>query len=73
MLGAPLFNNRLILAGILAEIVLIPLIVYTPWGNRIFGTQPIGMAVWLFVMTIAPLMALFEALRRGLYRAFRVP
>src|SRR6185503_14315975 len=36
-----LFSNKLIVAGIAAEIALIALIDYTPWGNVLFGTAPI--------------------------------
>ena len=38
--GTGLFDNRIILWGIVLEIVLLGLIDYTPWGNAIFGTQP---------------------------------
>ncbi len=49
----PLFSNNLIIAGIAAEIALILLIDYTPWGNALFGTAPIGYAAWLMVVPFA--------------------
>ena len=39
MLARSFISNRLILAGIATEILLIGLIVYTPWGHALFGTR----------------------------------
>ena len=64
-----LFSNKLILAGVAAEITLIALIAYTPWGNEIFGTAPISMAVWLFILPFALGMLALEELRKWLVRA----
>ena len=63
-----LFLNRLILVGIAAEIALILLIDYTPWGNRLFGTAPISINVWLYVVPFALAMLLLEELRKALVR-----
>jgi calcium-translocating P-type ATPase len=63
-----LFLNRLILVGIAAEIALILLIDYTPWGNRLFGTAPISINVWLYVVPFALAMLLLEELRKVLVR-----
>ncbi|MGE5027891.1 MAG: cation-translocating P-type ATPase, partial [Betaproteobacteria bacterium] len=59
-----LFDNRLILAGIAAEIALILAINYTPWGNLVFGTAPIGLNVWLFVIPFAFAMLALEEVRK---------
>jgi magnesium-transporting ATPase (P-type) len=59
-----LFDNRLILAGIAAEIALIMAIDYTPWGNLVFGTAPIGLNVWLFVIPFAFAMLALEEIRK---------
>ncbi len=64
-----LFSNKLILAGIAAEIALIAFIDYTPWGNRLFGTAPILLAVWLFILPFALGMLALEELRKWLVRA----
>jgi calcium-translocating P-type ATPase len=63
---SPLFNNRLILIGIVLEIALILAIDYTPWGNEIFGTAPIALDVWLFTLPFALGMLLIEELRKRL-------
>ena len=70
---SPLFNNRLILVGILLEIALILFIDYTPWGNNIFGTAPIELDVWLFTLPFALGMLLMEEMRKGLARLMAAP
>ncbi len=63
-----LFSNNLILAGVAAEIALISLIVYTPWGNAIFGTAPIPAATWLFILPFAIAMLVLEEVRKWFVR-----
>lgn len=69
LLAAPLFNNRLILAGVALEIGLILVVDYTAIGQRIFLTAPLGLEVWGFILALAPVMVVGEALRRRLSRA----
>ncbi len=47
VLATHLTGNRLIVFGIAVEIALILFIYYTPIGNRLFGTAPIALEVWL--------------------------
>jgi len=61
-------RNRLILPGIAVEIALILLIDYTPWGNRLIGTAPISLNVWLSVVPFALAMLALEELRKALAR-----
>ncbi|HLB02239.1 MAG TPA: cation-transporting P-type ATPase [Nitrospiria bacterium] len=63
-----LFSNKLILWGIITEVVLILLIDYTPWGNLIFGTAPISKGAWLFVIPFAMGMLILEELRKWFLR-----
>ncbi|OYV19414.1 MAG: ATPase, P-type (transporting), HAD superfamily, subfamily IC, partial [Methylococcaceae bacterium NSP1-1] len=60
-----LFDNRIILWGIALEITLVLVIVYTHWGNLIFGTAPIAPEVWLFMLPFALGMLLLEELRKA--------
>ena len=69
LLARSLTSNRLILAGIATEILLIALIVYTPWGNALFGTASIELVVWLFIIPFALAMVALEELRKWLVRA----
>lgn len=60
--------NPLILWGIGFELGLILAIVYTPLGNVLFGTAPIAMNVWLFVLPFAMGMLLLEEARKAWLR-----
>jgi calcium-translocating P-type ATPase len=64
------FSNPLLWAGIAIEIVLILIIDYTPWGNLIFGTAPIGLNVWLFVIPFAFAMLALEEVRKWAVRKY---
>ena len=63
-----LFSNPVIFWGIAFELVLILVIVYTPWGNVIFGTAPIGIEVWLFLIPFAAAMLMLEEGRKAAVR-----
>jgi magnesium-transporting ATPase (P-type) len=66
-----LFSNRLITAGIVAEIVIILLIDYTPAGHALFGTAPLEWRTWLFVLPFAIAMVLLEEGRKAFVRSRR--
>jgi len=63
-----LLSNPLILLGIAAELGLLLFIVYTPAGNWLFGTAPLGAEVWLFAVALAALMGLVEEMRKAWLR-----
>ena len=67
-LSLGLFGNPLILLGIAAELGLLLFIVYTPAGNWLFGTAPVGMEVWLVAMALAVLMGMLEEARKAWLR-----
>jgi len=69
----PVFGNRLITAGIVAEIALILLIGYTPAGHALFGTAPISSSAWLIVVPFAVGMLSLEEGRKALMRSGGVP
>jgi Ca2+-transporting ATPase len=48
------FHNRMIWIGIASELVLIMLIVYTPFMNEFIGTAPFPPIYWLFLFAWAP-------------------
>ncbi|MBI3938060.1 MAG: cation-transporting P-type ATPase [Betaproteobacteria bacterium] len=66
-----LVSNRLIAWGIAFELALLALIVYTPPGNRIFGTAPIALEAWLFVVPFALGMLALEEARKLVARRLR--
>ncbi len=61
-------RNRLIWYGIGFELLLLLLIDYTPWGNALFGTAPLGVGVWLFIAPFGIGMLLLGELRKAVVR-----
>ena len=59
-----LFSNPLIAVGLVVELALLACIVYTPWGNLVFGTAPLPAAMWLFAVPFALGMLALEAGRK---------
>ena len=51
-----LFSNRLVLAGIATDVLLAAFIIYTPLGNSLFASAPIGVDVWLLLIPFAILL-----------------
>jgi hypothetical protein len=65
-------GNPLFALGLLAEILIVTLIVYTPPGNLLFGTWPISAWAWLPAVPVALLMLVADELRKWSARR-RVP
>ncbi|EXI71104.1 MAG: Calcium-transporting ATPase [Candidatus Accumulibacter sp. SK-11] len=61
-------GNRYLLLGIVAELAVILFILYTPAGNWLFGTAPIGASSWLLAAGCAILMCSLEELRKSWLR-----
>ena len=60
-----LLGNPLILLGLASELGLIVFIIYTPTGNWLFGTAPVGAEVWGLALAGAALMWALEEGRKG--------
>jgi sodium/potassium-transporting ATPase subunit alpha len=65
-----ILGNPLIWGGVIVEIALVAMIDYTATGNLIFGTAPIGLRVWLFLIPFAVGMLLMEELRKWVVRSW---
>jgi sodium/potassium-transporting ATPase subunit alpha len=65
------FSNPLLLWGIATELVVLALIIYTPWGNAIFGTSP--LPAWIFgPLALGALVLLFaEESRKFIMNRFK--
>ena len=63
-----IFGNPLIILGVISEIAILLAINYTPWGNSLLGTAPLGAEVWVFVIPFAAGMFILEELRKWLAR-----
>ena len=61
-------GNSLILLGVALEIAILVLINYTPWGNYLLATAPIGSDAWLFLVPFAAGMLVLEELRKWFVR-----
>jgi calcium-translocating P-type ATPase len=59
-----LFGNRWIVWGVALEVALLLLIVYTPWGNAVFGTAAPPASVWLCIVPFGLAMILLEEARK---------
>jgi sodium/potassium-transporting ATPase subunit alpha len=65
-----ILGNPLIWGGVIVEIALVALIGYTPLGNFIFGTAPIGLRAWLFILPFAAVMLVAEEVRKRIVRNY---
>lgn len=63
-----LFTNRLLWIGIVSELLIIFLIVYTPLFQRIIGTQAFSLYNWLFLFALAPSLLAADECRKWLIR-----
>ncbi len=66
-------TNRLLVAGVALELVLIACIVYTAPGQAAFGAAPLPAEAWLFMLPFAALMLALEEGRKFLMRRSRPP
>ncbi|MFN8380204.1 MAG: cation-transporting P-type ATPase [Anaerolineae bacterium] len=64
----PLFSNRLIWIGVAVELVLVAIIIYTPIGQRIFGTDSFPLYYWIFLFAWTPSLVIVDEVRKYLVR-----
>jgi magnesium-transporting ATPase (P-type) len=63
-----LFTNEWIIRGIIFEIALMLAILYIPPLQSIFGTTPLGITEWLYVVTFIPVMFFADEIRKYVIR-----
>ncbi len=63
-----LFSNRRIWLGIIAEIVLFAVLMYTPFLQEVFNTKPLDLVEWFFLFCIPLPLFLLEELRKFFVR-----
>jgi calcium-translocating P-type ATPase len=66
--GRGMSANALLVWGIGVELALILAIVYTEWGNALFGTAPLGASAWLVALPFAAAMLAGEEVRKLVIR-----
>jgi Ca2+-transporting ATPase len=62
------FSNKLILLGIILEIILVPIIIYTPFFQKIFHTTGLGLKEWGILFVFMVIVFFLEELRKALSR-----
>ena len=65
-----LSNRLLAVIGVIFEILLSAIIIYSPIGNRLFGTAPINLSVWLILAPFSVVLLLTEELRKFYLRKY---
>jgi magnesium-transporting ATPase (P-type) len=61
-------SNRLVLVGILLELALLTILVYTPFLQSVFNTAPLGLVHWVYVFAWTPVIFLLDELRKAFLR-----
>jgi sodium/potassium-transporting ATPase subunit alpha len=64
-------SNRLLVIGVVFELLLSAIIIYSPIGNRIFGTAPINLNIWLILIPFSIGLLLAEELRKVYIRRYK--
>lgn len=67
------FNNKLILWGIVFELVFVSLLVYVPFFQRIFNTIAIGRKDWIMLFVFMIIIFFLEELRKKIWRKTILP
>jgi Ca2+-transporting ATPase len=65
---AGFFANRLVLWGIVTELTIIILLIYTPPLQKIFGLAPLTLREWAFLFIFPPILLLLEEARKRILR-----
>ncbi len=61
-------SNKLVLLGIASELVIISVLVYTPFLQKLFGLAPIGLKEWGFLFAFTPIFFCMEEGRKWVMR-----
>lgn len=61
-------GNRMILAGIVFELMLLIVVGYTPWGHTLLATESVHSRIWFYAGLFAVGMIVLEELRKWFTR-----
>jgi magnesium-transporting ATPase (P-type) len=70
ILKTSLKNNKWIIIGIVAQLSILAFLIYIPLMNKFFGTQPLGIVDWAFLLVLAVTVILAEEIRKLFSRKF---
>jgi len=65
---AGIFSNKQVIKGIISEVVIIALIIYVPFLQKVFQTSAIGIKEWAFLIIIPIPIVLIEEARKAVLR-----
>ena len=68
--SAGLTSNKLILVGVATEVALISMLMYLQPLNNVFGTAPLGIAEWAFLICVPVVVLALDEARKALIRVF---
>ena len=66
-----LFKNKWMNIGVLASMVLIFLVIYVPFLNKLFDTVPLGWAQWELILPLILIPSLAAEGKKYIERIFR--
>ncbi|MCX7614337.1 MAG: cation-transporting P-type ATPase [Clostridiales bacterium] len=58
------FTNKMVLVGIISELLLLCLLVYAPFMHNLFNTAPLGLREWAFLLIWPPFLFFTDELRK---------
>ncbi|MCG7854923.1 MAG: cation-translocating P-type ATPase C-terminal domain-containing protein, partial [Methanoregulaceae archaeon] len=62
------FNNRMLWVGIVSELLIVSLIIYVPFFQKIIGTASFPLVNWVFLFAWTPSLLLADEFRKALLR-----
>ncbi|MCL6471899.1 MAG: cation-transporting P-type ATPase [Firmicutes bacterium] len=68
-----LLSNRWVIYGVIFELIIVSLIIYVPFLQRIFGTAPLGIVEWIIALSFGVVIFLADELRKWYLRRFVPP
>ncbi len=66
------FTNKLVFIGIALEIVLLIIIIYVPFFQKVFGTHPFNLKYLPLMFLMGSTILIIEEVRKLLYRKFKI-
>jgi Ca2+-transporting ATPase len=69
---AGFFSNPLVFVGIVAEVGLLLLLIFTPPLAEVFNVAPLSVSEWGFLLWFPPAMLLLEEGRKAVARVARL-
>lgn len=71
IMKVPLFSNKLVVIGVIAEILLAVGIVYVPFLQKFIGTAAFDPKYWLFLALFIPALPITDAIYKAVKRSRR--